>query len=90
MSILDNEGHDPTGLGNVLRRTDAQDLAEVARLREDNQRLRAALIDVKGVLKGFNKARVTDKPLYHFGGSLLVIDAALGNVDEQYIAGETK
>lgn len=36
MGILDNEGHDPNGLGNILGRTDAQDMAdlraEIARL----------------------------------------------------------
>ena len=40
MSILDNEGHDPQGFGNALRRTDASDLA---RLEAENRRLRMAL-----------------------------------------------
>jgi hypothetical protein len=35
MSILDNEGHDPQGLGNTPSRS------ELSRLRADNERLRA-------------------------------------------------
>lgn len=46
MSILDNEGHDPLGFGNILRRTDAQDLAD---LKADNVKLRAALVCI-GIL----------------------------------------
>lgn len=40
MGILDNEGHDPMGFGNVLSRTDANDLR---RLKEENERLRAII-----------------------------------------------
>lgn len=40
MGIMDNEGHDPQGLGNVLRRTDAADLAD---LKRENERLRGVL-----------------------------------------------
>lgn len=43
MSILDNEGHDPKGLGNALSRTDAADLREVERLRLENWQLKGAL-----------------------------------------------
>lgn len=54
MSILDNEGHNPTGLGNVLTRKEAGDL------RAENRRLRAALDQVRVTCEG-NAAPGADK-----------------------------
>lgn len=47
MSILDNEGHDPQGFGNVLGRTDANDLR---RLEAENRWLRQIVSDCAAAL----------------------------------------
>lgn len=52
MGIMDNEGHDPLGFGNILSHTDGNDLR---RLKAENARLRGLLREADTVFQIYER-----------------------------------